>query len=47
MVSDKYFDVNINDFVIVDRIKYKGTSNLYKLIFKRILDDTIYTEMVN
>ena len=25
-------------------MKYKGTRGLYKLIFKRISDDTIYTE---
>jgi len=30
--------------VIVDGIKYKGTPGLYELIFKRIPDDTIYTE---
>ena len=40
MLADKYFDVNTNDFVIVDEVKYKGTLGLYKLIFKRIPDDT-------
>jgi len=30
--------------LIVDRVKYKGTPGLYQLIFKRIPDDTIYTE---
>jgi len=44
MLGDKYFDVNTNDFVIVDGVKYKGTPNLYELIFKRIPDNTIYTE---
>jgi len=44
MPGDKYFNVDINDFVIVDGIKYKGTSDLYELIFKRIPDDTIYIE---
>ena len=34
----------MSDFVIVDGVKYKGTPGLYELIFKRILDDTIYTE---
>ena len=43
MFSDKYFDVDTNDFVI-DGVKYKDTSGLYELIFKRIPDDTIYTE---
>jgi len=36
--------VDTKDFVIVDGIKYKGTSGLYELTFKRISDDTIYTE---
>jgi len=34
----------MSDFVIVDGVKYKGTPGLYELIFKRILDDIIYTE---
>jgi len=38
------FDIDTNDFVIVDGIKYKGTSGLYELIFKNIPDDTIYRE---
>jgi len=25
MLGDKYFDVDMNDFVIVDGVKYKGT----------------------
>jgi len=33
MLDDKYFDVDTNDFVIVDRVKYIW---LYELIFKRI-----------
>jgi len=34
MLGDKYFDVDTNDFVIVDRIKYKDTlGTLYELIF--------------
>ena len=44
MLSDKYFDVNTNDFVIVDGVKYKDIHGLYKLIFKRIPDNTIYRE---
>jgi len=44
MLSDKYFDVDTNDFVIVDGVKYKSTLGLYELIFKRIPDDTIYTQ---
>ncbi|KYN15778.1 hypothetical protein ALC57_11984 [Trachymyrmex cornetzi] len=44
ILGDKYFDVDMNDFVIVDGVKYKGTPDLYKLIFKRIPEDAIYTE---
>jgi len=40
MLDDKYFDVDTNDFVIVDRVKYIW---LYELIFKRI-PNTIYRE---
>jgi len=43
MLGDKYFDLDTNDFVIVDGVKYKSTHGLYELIFKRI-PDTIYTE---
>ena len=43
-VRCKYFDVDTNDFVIVDGVQYKGTPCLYELIFKRIPDHTIYTE---
>ena len=43
-LGDKYFDVDSNDFVIADGVKYKGTLDLYELIFKRIPDNTIYTE---
>ena len=46
MLSDKYFDVNTNDFVIVDGVNYKDTPGLYELIFKRIPDDTTQ-RMVN
>jgi len=42
MIGDKYFDVDTNDFVIVNEVKYKDTSGLYELIFKRI--PTIYIE---
>ena len=36
--------IDTNDFVIVDKVKYKSTPGLCELIFKRIPDDTIYTE---
>ena len=32
-LDDKYFDVNTNDFMIVDGVKYKGIPGLYELIF--------------
>ena len=44
MLSDKPFDSDTSDFVIVDGVKYKVIPELYELIFKRIPDDTIYTE---
>ncbi|KYN06410.1 hypothetical protein ALC62_02646 [Cyphomyrmex costatus] len=44
MLGDKRFDVDTNDFVIIDGVKYKGTPGLYELTFKRIRDDAIYTE---
>ena len=44
MLGNKQFDLDTNDFVIVDGAKYKGTPCLYELIFKKIPDDTIYTE---
>ena len=44
--GDKQFDLDMSDFVIysIDGIKYKDTPESYELIFKRISDDTIYTE---
>ena len=44
MFCDKYFDIDMNDFVIVDGVNYKDTPGLYELIFKRIPNDIIYTE---
>ena len=44
MLDDKQSDLGMSDFVIIDGIKYKDTPGLYKLIFKGIPDDTIYTE---
>jgi len=41
ILGDKQFDIETNDFVIIDGVKYKGTPELYELIFKRIPDDTI------
>ena len=44
MFDNKRFDVNDVDNIIIDGIRYAGTSGLYGLIFKRILDDLLYTE---
>jgi len=44
MLSDKRFDIDMDDSMIVSRVKYKGTyTGLYELIFKRI-PDVIYIE---
>ena len=42
-VFDKYFDVDTNDFVIVNEVKVQRYG-LYELVFKRNPDDTIYTK---
>lgn len=44
MLGDKRFDVDNDDNIFIDGIKYLGTPGLYELIFKRIPDDAIYTE---
>lgn len=44
MLGDKHFDVDKNDNMIIDGIRYVGTPGLYELIFKRIPDDMVYTE---
>jgi len=36
-------DLNKNDDIIVDGKRYPGTPDLYKLIFKKFLDETICT----
>lgn len=43
-LGDKNFDVDIEDNIIIDNVKYKGTPGLFELIFKRIPDDTVYTD---
>ena len=48
MLGDKYFNVDTKDFVIVGEVKYKDTPGMYELIFKRISDDTTFTQrMIN
>ncbi|XP_072751930.1 uncharacterized protein [Anoplolepis gracilipes] len=44
MLGDKHFEVDKNDNIIINGVKYAGTPGLYKLIFKRIPDDAVYTE---
>jgi len=44
LLGDKNFDVDKNDNIIIDGIRYTGTAGLYELIFKRLPDDEIYTE---
>ncbi|KYN19302.1 hypothetical protein ALC57_08370 [Trachymyrmex cornetzi] len=43
-LGNKKFDVNMDDTIIMDGERYKGTPGLYELIFKKIPNDAIYTE---
>ncbi|EZA53517.1 hypothetical protein X777_07027 [Ooceraea biroi] len=40
----KSFDVDREDHIILNNVRYKGTPGLYKLVFKRIPDDIVYTD---
>ncbi|KAL6265881.1 hypothetical protein P5V15_002710 [Pogonomyrmex californicus] len=44
MLGDRRFDVAADDSVIVGDTRYPDTSDLYKLIFKRLSDDVVYTK---
>ncbi|KYN21872.1 hypothetical protein ALC57_05766 [Trachymyrmex cornetzi] len=44
MFDNKRFDVDDEDNIIIDVIRYAGTPGLYELNFKRIPDDALYTE---
>ncbi|XP_077256460.1 uncharacterized protein LOC143894198 [Temnothorax americanus] len=44
MLGNKRFDVDNADNIIIDDIRFAGTRGLYKLIFKKIPNDEIYTE---
>lgn len=44
LLSNKRFDIDKDDSIIIDKVRYIGTPRLYELIFKRIPDDVIYTE---
>ncbi|EGI68258.1 hypothetical protein G5I_03090 [Acromyrmex echinatior] len=43
MFGNKRFDMDDADNII-DDVRYAGTPGLYKLIFKRIPDDLLYTK---
>ncbi|KAL6264237.1 hypothetical protein P5V15_004324 [Pogonomyrmex californicus] len=42
MLGDKKFDKN--DSIIIDNVRYNDIPGLYELIFKRLPDETIFTE---
>lgn len=44
MLGDKRFDLNADDSLIVDGVRYVGTPGLYELIFMRFPDEAIYTD---
>ncbi|KMQ83996.1 hypothetical protein RF55_18624, partial [Lasius niger] len=44
LLGNKRFDIDKDDSIIIDKVRYIGTLGLYELIFKRIPDDIIYTE---
>jgi len=44
MLGNKLFDIDTDDSMIIDGVKYKDMSGLYELIFKRIPDSFIYTK---
>ncbi|KYM97801.1 hypothetical protein ALC62_11507, partial [Cyphomyrmex costatus] len=44
MLGSKHFDVDNEDNIIIDGVRYAGTPGLYEIIFKRIPDDTLQTE---
>jgi hypothetical protein len=43
-LGDKRFDIDRDDSVIIDNVRYVGTPGLYELIFKKLPDKTVYTE---
>ncbi|KMQ85064.1 hypothetical protein RF55_16638 [Lasius niger] len=44
MLGDKVFDVDKNDNIIINELKYVETPGLYKLILKKMSDDAVCTE---
>jgi len=43
-LGNKRFDIDKDDSIIIDKVRYIGTPGLYELLFKRIPDDVIYSE---
>src|SRR5215469_4571779 len=43
-LGNKSFDVDIDDNLIIDGVRYVGTPGLYELIFKKFPDDDVYTD---
>jgi len=43
-LGNKRFDMDRDDSIIIDKVRYIGAPGLYELIFKRIPDDVIYTD---
>lgn len=44
MLGDKRFDINMDDSMIIDGVRYVGTPGLYELIFAKFPNDAVYTE---
>ncbi|EZA56050.1 hypothetical protein X777_03875 [Ooceraea biroi] len=44
MFGNKRFEVDNNDNILLDDVRYKGTPGLYELIFKRHPDEVMYTD---
>lgn len=45
MFGDKKFNVGKDDNIIIDDVRYIVTPGFYELIFMRIPDDLVYTEV--
>jgi len=45
MLGSKKFDVDDSDHIIIDGVRYAGTPDIYQLIFKRVPDYDVYTDV--
>ena len=43
-LGDKNFEIDKDDSIIIDNVRYAGTPGLYELIFKRLPDDDVFDE---